>query len=167
MSIPITGIRPISPPNWQRPRASTSYMLESPTVAFPEPQLHRATSAGAHSSPPSTPGRISRHRLGASLHITPGLSHRNSFFGSKTHSAEVAFGRLHLRVETHLLFIFSFSKWVFTYCITSANWNYFNLVRLPNPNKSGVGSSHLRHLRLLVRARSNGSLSCLRSSSRS
>ena len=166
MSTPITGTRPISSPNWQRPRAATSYMLESPTVAFPEPQLYRATSANAHSSPPSAPGPISRPHLGASLHITPGLSHRNSFFGLRAHSTEVAFGRLHLQVETRRSYIFSSSKRVSTHSMIPVGWNYFNLVRPPNPNKSGVGSSHHRHLRLLVRTRSNDSLSCLRSSSR-
>jgi len=167
MSIPIAGTHPTSLLNWARPRAATSYMLETPTITFPEPQLYHATSAVAHSSPPPTPGRISRHHLGASLRITPGLSHPNSFFGPRTHSAEVAFGRLHLRVETRRSYIFSFSKWVFTYGMISVDLSYFNLARPPNPNKSGVGSSHLRHLRLLERTRSNGSLYCSRSSSRS
>jgi hypothetical protein len=104
--MPIVGTHLITPPSWPRPRAATSYMSETPTMTFPEPQLYRATSAGAHSSPPSIPGRISRHHFGASLCITPGLSHLNSSFGPKIHSAEVVFGRLHLRVGTRRSYLF-------------------------------------------------------------
>lgn len=79
------------PPNWQRPRATSSYTLESPTLTFPEPQLHRATSTRAHSRPPSPSPRTSRYDLGVSPHITPALSHRDSFIGRKPHTTEVAF----------------------------------------------------------------------------
>jgi hypothetical protein len=96
------------PANWQRPRATSSYRLESPTLAFPEPQLHRATSTKAPSRPPSPPPRTSRHDLGASPPITPALSHRSSVTDSKIHSPEVAFEPL--RREVCRLCIFSSSK---------------------------------------------------------
>ena len=96
------------PPNWQRPRATSSYTLESPTLAFPEPHIHRATSTRAHSRPPSPSPQTTRYDLGVSPHITPDLSHRNSFISPDPHTTEVAFWRLHL--ETRRSYIFSSSK---------------------------------------------------------
>jgi len=93
------------PGTWQRPRATSSYRLESPTLAFPEPQLHRATSTKAPSRPPSPPPRNSRHDLGASPPITPALSHRSSVTDSKFHSPEVAFEPLHH--EIYVTYVFS------------------------------------------------------------
>jgi hypothetical protein len=76
---------------WQRPRASSSYALETATVTFPEPQLHRATSTKAISSPRPPPSQYSRSDLGASLHVIPALSHRKSAPSFKPYSAEVVF----------------------------------------------------------------------------
>jgi len=100
------------PPNWQRPRATSSYTLESATLAFPEPQLHRATSTRALSRPPSPSPRTSGYDLGVSPRITPALSHHDSFISPKPHTKEVAFWRLHL--ETCRSYIFSSSKSVFS-----------------------------------------------------
>lgn len=83
----------LSPPDWQRPRATSSYALESATLAFPEPQLYRATSTRAASRPPSP--RASRHDLGTP-HLTPALSHRSSVTGLKTLKTEVTFEQFHL-----------------------------------------------------------------------
>jgi hypothetical protein len=73
------------PPNWQRPRATSSYALESTTLAFPEPQLYRSTSTRA----PSPPPRTSRHDLDRSRLPTPALPPRNPTTGPRTHSTEV------------------------------------------------------------------------------
>jgi hypothetical protein len=78
------------PPNWQRPRATSSYASESSTLAFPEPQLYRSTSTRA----PSPPPRTSRHDLDRSPLPTPPLPPRNSATSPKTHSTEVASKRL-------------------------------------------------------------------------
>jgi hypothetical protein len=77
-----------SPPNWQRPRATSSYALESGTLAFPEPQLHRATSTRAASRPPPLPPRSPRQET--DLRTSSAPSHRNSNTGLKTQGAEVA-----------------------------------------------------------------------------
>ena len=89
------------PPNWQRPRATSSYASESTTLAFPEPQVHRSTSARA----PSPPPRTSRHALDRSPLPAPALPQRNSATGPKTHSTEVAFERL--SIPEHVAYIFS------------------------------------------------------------
>ena len=89
------------PPNWQRPRATSSYTLESATLAFPEPHLHRATSTRAQSRPPSPSPRTSGYDLGVSPPITPALSHRDSFISPKPHTKEVAFW---LHLETCLMY---------------------------------------------------------------
>src|SRR6267142_4617876 len=68
------------PPNWQRPRATSSYASESTTLAFPEPQLYRSTSTRA----PSPPPRASRHDLDRSPLPTPPLPPRTSATGSRT-----------------------------------------------------------------------------------
>jgi hypothetical protein len=75
----------LSPPNWQRPRATSSYASESATLAFPEPQLHRATSTRAASRPP--PPRTPRQET--DLRTSPATSHRDSFTDLKTQGAEV------------------------------------------------------------------------------
>lgn len=100
------------PPNWQRPRATSSYTLESATLAFPEPQLHRATSTRAPSRPPSPSPRTSGYDVGVSPHITPALSHRDSFIAPKSHAKEVPFWPLHL--ETCRSYIFSASTSAFS-----------------------------------------------------
>ena len=76
----------LSPPNWQRPRATSSYGSESATLAFPEPQLHRATSTRAASRPP--PPRTPRQET--DLRTSPAPPHRNSGTDLKTQGAEVA-----------------------------------------------------------------------------
>src|SRR6267154_1924874 len=91
----------LSPPNWQITRATSSYSLESSTLAFPEPQLHRATSARASSRPPPPPPRTPRQET--DLRTTPAPSHRNSGTGLKTQGAEVA---LRFYLERHLLMHF-------------------------------------------------------------
>jgi len=69
----------LSPANWQRPRATSSYASESSTLAFPEPQLHRATSARAISRPPPPPSpRIPGHDSRKSPLTPPDLPPRNS-----------------------------------------------------------------------------------------
>lgn len=78
----------LSPPNWQRPRASSSYASESATLAFPEPQLHRATSTRALSRPPPPPPRTPRQETDP--RTGPAPSHRNSATDLKTQGAEVA-----------------------------------------------------------------------------
>jgi hypothetical protein len=90
----------LSPPNWQRPRATSSYGSESATLAFPEPQLHRATSTRAASHPhlPRTP------RQEIDLRTSPAPPHRNSGTGLKTQGAEVA---LRFYLERHSLIRFS------------------------------------------------------------
>jgi hypothetical protein len=80
-----------SAPAWQRPRASSSYALDTPTLAFPEPQLHRAISTKAVPRPRSPPSNYSRNELGPSLHGTPAPSRPTSAPHFKTHSTEVAF----------------------------------------------------------------------------
>jgi len=96
------------PLNWQRPRATSSYTLEPPNLAFPEPQLHRATSTRARSRPHSPSPQTSRYDVGVSPHTTPALSHRDSFISPKPRTAEVAFWRLHL--ETCRSYILSSRK---------------------------------------------------------
>ena len=95
----------LSPLNWQRPRATSSYTLEQPNLAFPEPQLHRATSTRAHSRPASPSPRTSRYDVGVSPHTTPALSHHDSFISPKPRTTEVTLWRLHL--ETCRSYIFS------------------------------------------------------------
>jgi hypothetical protein len=88
------------PPNWQRPRATSSYASESTTLAFPEPQLYRSTSTRA----PSPPPRTSRHDLDRSPLPIPPLPTRNSATGPKIHSTEVAFKGLSiLKHVSHVL----------------------------------------------------------------
>ena len=91
----------ILPPNWQRPRATSSYALESATLAFPEPQLHRTTSTHDISRPPPPPPRTPRRET--DLRSSPALSHRNSITGLKTQGTEVA---LWLYLERHSLMRF-------------------------------------------------------------
>lgn len=76
----------LSPPNWQRPRASSSYASESATLAFPEPQLHRATSTGAASRPPPLPPRTPGQET--DLRSSPAPPDRHSVTG-QTHGSEV------------------------------------------------------------------------------
>ena len=90
------------PPNWQRPRATSSYTLESTTLAFPEPQLYRSTSTRV----PSPHPRTLQHDLDRSPLPTPALPHRNSATDSKTHKTEVA-SRKHT-ISKHLSHIFSY-----------------------------------------------------------
>jgi hypothetical protein len=92
------------PPNWERPRATSSYTLESATLAFPEPQLHRAASTRAQPRPPSPPPRTSGYDSGVSPRITPALSHRDSFISPKPHTKEVAFRLLHLETCPSCIF---------------------------------------------------------------
>jgi hypothetical protein len=89
----------LSPPNWQRPRATSSYALESATLAFPEPQLHRATSTRAASRP--SPPRTTRQET--DLRTSPAPSHRKSVTDLKTQGAEVA---LRFYLERHSLMRF-------------------------------------------------------------
>jgi len=91
----------LSPPNWQRPRANSSYASESATLAFPEPQLHRATSTRAISRPPPPPPRTPRQETDLRTSLVP--SHSNSVTGLKTQGAEVA---LWFYLERHLLMRF-------------------------------------------------------------
>ena len=91
----------LSPTNWQRPRATSSYGLESATLAFPEPQLHRATSTRAASRPPPPPPRTPRQET--DLRTSSAPSHRNSDTGLKTQGAEVA---LRFYLERHSLMRF-------------------------------------------------------------
>ena len=86
----------LSPSNWQRPRATSSYASESTTLAFPEPQIHRATSTRAASRPP--PPRTPRQET--DLRSSPAPSHRNS---KKTQGAEVV---LQFYLERHSLMRF-------------------------------------------------------------
>lgn len=95
----------LSPPNWQRPRASSSYSLESATLAFPEPQLYRQTSSEDVSHPPPPPPRTPRRDLETTPRITPALSHRNS---TKFQGAEVAL-RFHFR-KTSLMCFFAWTS---------------------------------------------------------
>jgi len=76
----------LSAPNWHRPRATSSYASESSTLAFPEPQLHRATSARAR--PPSPPPWTSGRDLASPLSTPPALPPRGSP-GLQTPSTEV------------------------------------------------------------------------------
>jgi hypothetical protein len=92
---------PYPAPAWQRPRASSSYALDAPTLAFPEPQLHRATSTKAIARPPSPPSQHSRSGLGTPVYVAPALSHRKSAPGLKTYGTEVAF-MLFLRSTAHV-----------------------------------------------------------------
>jgi hypothetical protein len=87
----------LSPPNWQRPRATSSYASESATLAFPEPQLHRATSNRAPPPPPRTP------RQETDLRASPAPSFRNSVTGLKPQGAEVA---LRFYLDRHSLMRF-------------------------------------------------------------
>ncbi|KAI0303762.1 hypothetical protein B0F90DRAFT_1816034 [Multifurca ochricompacta] len=69
---------------WQRQRAISSYQLESATLTFPEPQLHRATSSKAILRPHSPPSYKPHQRA-------PASSHRNSVAAAlDTHKAEAA-----------------------------------------------------------------------------
>jgi hypothetical protein len=77
----------LSPPNWQRPRATSSYASESSTITFPEPQFYRSTSTRVPSPSPRTP----RHDLDRSPRSSPALPPRKSATGPKTHGTEVAF----------------------------------------------------------------------------
>jgi len=86
-STPATLPPSLSPPHWQRPRATSSYALESATLAFPEPQLHRRTSTRAISRPPPPPPRTSRQET--DLRTSPAPPHRNSVASLKTQGAEV------------------------------------------------------------------------------
>lgn len=91
----------LSPPNWQRPRATSSYGSESATLAFPEPQLHRATSTRAASRPPPPPPRTPRQET--DFRTSPAPPHRNSGTDLKTQGAEVA---LRFDFERHSLMRF-------------------------------------------------------------
>jgi hypothetical protein len=93
----------LSPPNWQRPRATSSYALETAaTLAFPEPQLHRATSTRAPSRPPPLPPRTPRQET--DLRTGPAPSHHNSVTGLETQGAEVAL-RFHLQRHSLMNFL--------------------------------------------------------------
>jgi hypothetical protein len=72
--------------SWQRPRATSSYALEAPTLAFPEPQIHRSTSTRA----PSPPPRASQHDLDRAPISPPPLPPRKSITHPKPHSTKVA-----------------------------------------------------------------------------
>jgi hypothetical protein len=104
-STPATHPAGLSPPNWQRPRASSSYALESATLAFPEPQLHRATSTRGVSRPPPLPPRTPSKELETAPRIAPALSHRNSVTGPKIQGAEVA-SQFHLE-RHYCTYVFS------------------------------------------------------------
>lgn len=78
----------LSPPHWQRPRATSTYASELATLAFPEPQIHRATSTQSLSRPPPPPPRTSRRET--DLRTSPAPPHRSSVTGPKTQGAEVA-----------------------------------------------------------------------------
>lgn len=91
----------LSPPNWQRPRATSSYASESATLAFPEPQLHRATSSQDLSRPPPLPPRTPRQET--DLCTRPAPSHHSSISGLKTQGPEVV---LRLYLERHSLMRF-------------------------------------------------------------
>jgi hypothetical protein len=99
-STPATQPPALLPSNWQRPRARSSYALEPATLAFPEPQLHRATSSRAVSRPPPLPPRTPSKELETAPRIAPALSHRDSVTGPKIQGAKVAL-RFHL--ERHCL----------------------------------------------------------------
>lgn len=77
----------LSPPNWQRPRATSSYALESATLTFPEPQIHRATSTQSLPHPPPPP-RTPRQET--DIRTSPAPPHRSSVTGLETQGAEVA-----------------------------------------------------------------------------
>jgi hypothetical protein len=78
----------LSPPHWQRPRATSSYALESATLAFPEPQIHRATSTQSFSRPPPPPPRTPSQET--DLRTSPAPPHRSSVTRLKPQGAEVA-----------------------------------------------------------------------------
>lgn len=102
-STPVTPPASLSPPNWQRPRATSSYSLESATLAFPEPQVHRGTSIRGISRPPSlTPGSHSE----TASRRAPAVPHRNSVTGPKIQRAEVA---LRIDLKGHRSCVFSSS----------------------------------------------------------
>jgi len=103
-STPATHPPSLSPPNWQRPRATSSYGLESATLAFPEPQLHRATSSRGIRRPPPLPPRTPTQDLESAPRIAPTLSDRSSVTGPKIQGAEVA---LKFHFERYCLCVFS------------------------------------------------------------
>ena len=100
-STPVAPAASLSPPNWQRPRATSSYSLESAHLAFPEPQIHRGTSIRGISRPPSPPPRSD-----SASRIAPAVPHRNSVTGPKIQRAEVA---LRIDLKRHRLCVFSSS----------------------------------------------------------
>jgi hypothetical protein len=104
-STPPTYPPNLSPPNWQRQRATSSYALESATLAFPEPQLHRATSNRAISRPPPPPPppRTPSRHVETVPHTSPVPPYLNSAIGPKVQDAKVAFTVCH---ERHRLCIF-------------------------------------------------------------
>src|SRR5260370_36806335 len=102
-STPPTYPPNLSPLNWQRPRATSSYALESATLAFPEPQLHRATSNRAISRPPPLPPQTPSQRVQTAPHTSPAPPYLNSVAGPKLQDAKVAFTVCHGR---HHLFVF-------------------------------------------------------------
>ncbi|KAI9512110.1 hypothetical protein F5148DRAFT_1166295 [Russula earlei] len=84
---PTPSLSPNPPPNWRRPRATSSYSPESATLVVPEPHLHRANSARAIARPPSPP-QTSGRDFGTSPVFTPALPHRKSVAGLRTQSTE-------------------------------------------------------------------------------
>jgi len=85
-----THLPGLSPLNWERPRATSSYALESATLAFPEPQLHRGTSAQAISRPPPVPPRTPRQDVETAPRTSPAPSHRGSVPDPKLRDAKVS-----------------------------------------------------------------------------
>lgn len=101
-STPIAPAANLSP-NWRRPRATSSYSLESANLAFPEPQIHRGTSIRGISRPPSPPPRSDSE---TTSRVATAVPHRNSVTGPKIQRTEVA---LRIDLKRHHLYVFSSS----------------------------------------------------------